>query len=188
MMQTKLTKEQIGKLKQARNGIFNGFIYSDTDEGGGYWREVTDKLDAKIHHGTSDGKPYIEPEPLIPEGYRKANADEWRRKDVKYWDLRHKDWRPRLLQGVAFDPPVMQTRYIVPIDPPLTDEDACVWPRLLVMVRNKFYDTWEGPFQYVGRTNVADDDIRYSVWDKSGYHRWYTQVRPATPEEIEAAK
>lgn len=184
-MQIKLTQWQIEKLKQAKEGIRAGLAWNSSDEGDEYWSEAVRKIDLKIEYGTSDGKPYVEPEPPIPEGYRKANADEWRRRDVKYWDLCHKDWRPRLSQGIAFDPPVMQTRYIVPIDPPLTDEDACVWPRLLVMVRDT--SRWEGPFELQG---VSKSGVyRYATNDpRTGICETYRQARRATPEEIEAAK
>ena len=186
MTQTKLTKEQIGKLKQAGIGITFGFSWIETDEGYSYWHEVVQSLDAKIKHGTIDGKPYVDPEPPIPEGWRRAEADEWTRKDVKYWDLYEKDWRPRLSQGTAFDPSGSNTHYIVPIDPPLTDEDACVWPRLLVMVRDHESKPWLGPYCYQGKSDgsafpfIADSGLDVD--------RVWKQARRATPEEIEAAK
>ena len=187
MTQTKLTKEQISNCRKIARLLDNealAFRWLDTEEGSDYWVEVFNKLREKIHHRTSDGKPYVEAEPPIPEGYRKANADEWRRKDVKYWDLNHKDWLWRLSQGIAFDPPVMQTRYIVPIDPPLTDQDAAVWPRLLVMVRDEDRHLWIGPYKYLGKT-----DASYSIDpNNGGCATDWKQARRATPEEIEAAK
>ncbi len=181
-MQTKLTKQEIGKLKQTRNGIVHGVIWARTDEGFDYWNEVIRLLDAKIKHGTSDGKPWVDPEPQIPDGWRKAEADEWTRKDVKYWDLYEKDWRPRLSQGTAFDPPVMQTHYIVPIDPPLTDQDARDRP--WVMVTDETLGLWVGP-----RTLLAapPKTVRYVVGDSPGVSFW-KQARRATPAEIEAAE
>ena len=131
-MQTKLTTDQIGKLKQAQNAIFNGFVYSDTDEGFGYWQEVINKLDDKIKHGTNDGKPWVEPEP------------------------------------------------------PLTDQDACVWPRILVMVRDHESKPWLGPYRYQGKSDgsafpfIADSGLDVD--------RVWKQARRATPAEIEAAK
>lgn len=74
------------------------------------------------------------------------------------------------------------------VDPPLTDQDACVWPRLLVMVRDKDTEPWRGPFQYVGKDTASDCSLKYMVWGTDGYHEWYEQARRATPEEIEAAK
>ena len=184
-MQTKLNKQEIGKLKQARSGISLRVIWVESDEGFDYWQQVIRLLDAKIKHGTSDGKPYVDPEPPIPEGWRKAEADEWKRKDVKYWDLYEKGWRPRLSQGTAFDPPVMQTHYIVPVDPPLTDHDACVWPRLRVMVRDESNRDWRGPFEYVCKED-SNSEYSHVVRGQGGRHAW-KQARRATPAEIEAA-
>ncbi len=185
-MQTKLTTEQIGKLKQARNGIAGGIPWLAIDEAKDFWQHALNGLDAKIKHGTSDGKPWIDAEPPIPEGWRRAEPDEWQRRDVKYWDLYEKDWRPRLSQGTEFDPPKFNTRYIVPIDPPLTDEDACVWPRLLVMVRDCESKPWEGPLELQGVSK--NGNFRYPTNDpKNGICECYRFARRATPAEIEAA-
>ena len=186
MTQTKLTKEEIGKLKQARNGIENGVVWDETDEGHNYWQKVSELLDAKIKHGTSDGKPYVDPEPPIPEGWRLANADEWTRTDVKFCSsLSAFEWRPRPVQGNPFDGPIHNIRYIVPIDPPLTDQDACVWPRLLVMVRDHESKPWLGPYRYQGKS----DDSAFPFIADSGLDvdRVWKQARRATPAEIEAA-
>jgi hypothetical protein len=132
MTQVKLTKEQIGKLKQARNGIENGVFWAQTDEGHNYWQKVSELLDAKIKHGTSDGKPWVDP------------------------------------------------------DPPLTDEDACVWPRRWVMVRDDESEPWRGPYRYLGK----NDDYPHPFVVDSGKDggRIWEQARRATPKEIEAAK
>jgi hypothetical protein len=45
--------------------------------------DVYGKLDAVRNHGTSDGLPFVEPVPAIPEGYRKAVEGDKKRKDVK---------------------------------------------------------------------------------------------------------
>jgi hypothetical protein len=186
-MQRKLTKQEVGKLKQARNGIADGVIWARTDEGFYYWNEVIRLLDAKINHGTSDGKPLVDPEPAIPEGWRRANADEWQRKDVKFCSsLSAFEWRLRPAQGIPFDEPIHNVRYIVPIDQPLTDEDACVWPRLLVMVRDESNRDWRGPFEYVCKED-SNSEYSHVVRGQGGRHAW-KQARRATPEEIEAAK
>lgn len=185
-MQRKLTTEQIGKLKQARNGICSvRSIWEDTDEGRRDWQAVVDLIDAKIHNGTSDGKPYVDPEPPMPEGWRRAEADEWTRTDTQYWDIYRKDWRPRSSQGTAFDPVVMKTRYIVPIDPPLTDQDAKARP--LVMVRDAVHNDWVREPKILvsappasARYVVVDD-----VNDKTATS--WEHARRATPAEIEAA-
>ena len=243
-MQTKLTEEQIGncreiaKLLLDETKTFNWFVDCD------YWLGVYERLCEISKHGTSDGKPYVKPEPTIPEGYRKAKPDEWQRTDVKIWLPEREAWVPRLFQGDEFDPTIKLSRYIVPcrppvpegwrvasedeyhrsdiktwegshdgdrghwrvrpghkagkpfngpnylyivpIEPPLTDQDACVWPRLLVMVRDNECQEWKGPFIYKGK----DDDTVYPFVAASdrGRSRAWTYARRATPEEIEAAK
>jgi hypothetical protein len=184
-MQRKLTEGEIEKLKQARSGIGDVLVPTYDDQGL-YWAVVLGSLDDKIKHGTTDGKPYVDPEPAIPEGWRRAEADEWKRTDVKFWKSKDKIWLLRAKSG-PFDEIKTGTRYIVPIDPPLTDEDACVWPRRLVMVRDGKHERWEGPFQYVGKDTASDCTLKYLVWGTDGYHEWYEQARRATPEEIEAA-
>jgi hypothetical protein len=160
-------------------------VWAETDEGHEYWADVVEHLLNKASNRTSDGKPYVEPEPPIPEGYRKANADDWRRKDVKFWSVNDLQWNDRPAQESKFDAPIHGTRYIVPIDPPLTDEDACVWPRLLVMVRDESDRDWRGPFEYVCKED-CNSEHPYVVRGQEGRHAW-KQARRATPEEIEAA-
>ena len=186
-MQKKLTEEQISNCRNIARLLDRetlAFGWRDTEEGSDYWMEVLDKLREKIHHGTSDGKPWVEPEPEIPPGYRKAEPDEWKRTDVKYWSRTFKEWSDRPTQVLAFDPPQAGTIYIVPIDQPLTDQDACVWPRRLVMVRDEDRHPWIGPYKYLGKT-----DASYSIDpNNGGCATDWKQARRATPEEIEAAK
>ena len=131
MTQKKLTKENAKSLYEAADIIQGCFDWSDTDEGCHFWGRVVELLRSKASNGTSDGKPWVEPEP------------------------------------------------------PLTDEDACVLPRLLVMVRDDELQPWDGPYRYLGK---YDDPAFPFVADsgKDGDLVW-KQARRATPEEIEAA-
>jgi hypothetical protein len=184
-MQTKLTKEQIEKLKQARNGI-KSVLVPTIDHQGVFWLEVLGFLDAKIYNGTSDGKPWVEPEspiPEIPEGYRLAEPDEYKRGDVLFWWIDYSKWEPRTYQGSRFDDPSEKTIYIVPNDTLLTDEDACVFPRKLVMVRQAVKQLWKGPYSYVGR-----DAVYYCVLNEHNKLSMFTHIREATQTEIEAAQ
>lgn len=181
-MQRKLTEGEIEKLKQARSNI-NDVLVPTYDDQGRYWSEVLLSLGDKIKHGTSDGKPYVEPEPPIPEGYRKANGDEYKRKDVQCWYVYSKKWRPRMDQGTEFDPPQFSTRYIVPIDPPLADEDARERP--WVMCRNHTGGFWVGPSRLLAGPPTA---LSWVVVTSGGSILYFDTVRRATHEEIEAAK
>ena len=78
-------------------------------------KDEYDKLSAMRHHGTTDGKPYVEPEPPIPDGYRRATGgDVAKRPDCKYWSQSQKDWVPAIC--MAYD---AGTVFIVPVEPPI---------------------------------------------------------------------
>jgi hypothetical protein len=130
-MQTKLTKESTKSLHEAADMIQGCFNWGDTDEGGPFWGGVVELLRKKAFNGTSDGKPWVEPEP------------------------------------------------------PLTDQDACVWPRLLVMVRDEDHEPWRGPVSYLGKSSCQSP--RFVVDSKKYGDRVWEQARRATPAEIEAA-
>lgn len=92
-----------------------------------------DVLDEMAREATTDGKPYVEPEPPIPDGYRLAVAGDEGRRDVKYL-CAEDGWTKRSVAGCAF---VNHEHYIVPIDRVPTDDDAKSRPE--VMVRD-----WDG--------------------------------------------
>jgi hypothetical protein len=186
MTQKKLTKENAKSLHEAADIIQGCFNWGDTDEGVHFWGGVVELLRSKASNGTSDGKPWVDPEPAMPEGWRRAEPDEWQRRDVQFWHETEKSWMERPCMGDPFDPPKCNTRYIVPIDPPLTDEDACVWPRLLVMVRDDEVQPWFGPYQYQGKGDAKEHPFVVNS-GKDGDRVW-KQARRATTEEIKAAK
>lgn len=129
-MQRKLTSNQAQATKDAANLLVHAFPWENTPEGYSHWEGVWRLINDKGIHGTSDGKPWVDP------------------------------------------------------DPPLTDRDACVWPRLLVMVRSDDLAPWEGPYAYLGKTEsfYAVDSLGVTV-----FVLW-AQARRATPDEIKAAK
>lgn len=185
-MQRKLTTEQIGKLKQARNGICSvRSIWEDTDEGRRDWQTVVDLIDAKIHNGTSDGRPWKELGTPIPDGWRKADhPDDYKRDDAQFLSKKHHEWRDRskCSQGLRF---FSGYTYIVPIEPELTDKDACGSPRLLVMVRDEGTDPWQGPKKLIEVFEFGSH--RYQTRTLDGRTGSWEQARRATPAEIEAA-
>jgi hypothetical protein len=96
--------------------------------------------------GTTDGKPYVEPEPEIGEGYRVATFEDrdGTRSDVDYWDRTLSDWVrvPKVdIVGSMY--------YRVPVDRIPTDDDARERP--LVMVRDTDTQEWRA------RTLIAVD-------------------------------
>ena len=182
MTQRKLTEGEIEKLKQARSAIGDVLIPTYDDQGR-YWVDVRNSLDDKIKHGTSDGNPWVDPEPPIPEGYRKAQKHEYRRNDVQYWEASKSEWRPRPEPGGS--PFYKEIHYIVPIDPPLTDEDAKERP--FVMVRDDVRDGWVSKPKIL--LSAPPASANYIVVDDANdkIATSWKQARRATPAEIEAA-
>jgi hypothetical protein len=82
-------------------------------------------------HRTTDGKPYVEPQPEVGDGYRPATeADAWR-KDVEYFsNLKGNGWFPRAVHGKPLE---SSYHYRVPIDRVPTDEDAVGRPIVMVL-------------------------------------------------------
>ena len=116
-------------------------------------------------HGTTDGKPYVEPQPEIGDGYRRATeADAWR-KDVEYFsNLKGNGWFPRAVHGKPLESSYL---YRVPIDRIPTDEDAvgrpivmvsdasgsmCKWhpATLLAVLKNCYLGTYESGAAFGG--------------------------------------
>jgi hypothetical protein len=89
MMQKKLDETQLASVVAARNAI--GVLPAGVlVEGVEYWCDVHKKLNAMAKHGTSDGKPWVEP-PLTDED---AKQRPW----VMVRDTSSQPWRgPKVL-------------------------------------------------------------------------------------------
>jgi hypothetical protein len=87
------------------------------------------ELDDMATHGTTDGKPYIEPQPEIGEGYRRATQDDVKRRDLEFWSDINQRWMVRAEGAV---PLFSEYHYRVPIDRIPTDEDAVGRPTVMV--------------------------------------------------------
>jgi hypothetical protein len=132
MMQKKLTANELQTVMHARQHlrrVVNSGCHSVN------MAIVLDEIDAIASHCTTDGKPYVEPQPEIGEGCRVATeADKWRR-DRECYDSAAVTWflaKP----GIYLD----SVTYRVPIDRIPTDEDAKQRPT--VMVRDDGTETW----------------------------------------------
>lgn len=138
--QTKITDKQAMYASQAARLVGQCLAWDDTPEGRGYWDEVQGKLLAIGTHGTTDGKPYVQPALPIPDGYRLAVAGDEGRRDCKLWDETNKVWRRRgeYYNSCAFDD---KNCYIVLVDIAPTDEEASQLPH--VMVRDYEDRPWE---------------------------------------------
>jgi hypothetical protein len=114
------------------------------------WDEQFADLLAVADHGTTDGKPYVEPPPEIGDGYRVATEAEAWRLDVEFCSC--VGWHKRGNRaGKSFVP---NYNYRVPVDRIPTDEDAVGRPA--VMVQNRVSGEW-----YRASLLAVTDDATY---------------------------
>ena len=97
-----------------------------------------------------------------------------------YWSKIHQSICDKIWNRTSDGKPLVE------VEPELTDKDACVWPRMLVMVRDSNEGPWAGPYRYLGR------HIKYSYpfiveSIDGGISYCWKQARPATAEEIKEA-
>ena len=135
MGQRKLTAEELRSVLDARHHLRMVSAFAGDPVQCGV---LLCDLDLVALHCTTDGKPYIEPQPEIGDGYRLATeADAWR-KDVEYFsNLKGNSWFARAVHGKPLESSYL---YRVPVDRIPTDEDAKQRPT--VMVRHHGEKLW----------------------------------------------
>lgn len=133
MRQRKLTSEEVVRAEQARHNLRGICGWTLTNRGDDYWREVDSELCSMIFYQTTDGKPYVDPQPEIGDGYRVATEADSPRRDLEAWNPSSKKWEPGFIVGD-------DATYRVPIDRIPTDDDARERP--LVMVRDNGINGW----------------------------------------------
>jgi hypothetical protein len=125
MRQRKLNSEQICHADEASSNIARISSWDELDGGDKHWRGIYEKLRAFAVHGTTDGKPWIEPQPEIGDGYRLATLSDAHRRDRQVW-----------CDGFWLNAQIGHTEtnrvYSVPIDRIPTDEDAKQRPTVMV--------------------------------------------------------
>jgi hypothetical protein len=127
------------------------------------WDKQFADLLAVADHGTTDGKPWTEPQPEIGEGYRVATEADASRRDRDMCDV-HGRWIPAHVGIYATN-----CTYRVPIDRIPTDEDARRNPRLTVMVRNGVSGEWLKA-SLLAVTN--DETYPFCVWMGGDVDGW----------------
>ena len=155
MGQRKLTDEELQDLMHARH-----YLRKVTNLGGHtvYASIVLDGLDNMAKECTTDGKPYVEPQPEIGEGYRPATIADKGRRDRDYWNPQEGKWEPASVGMYAGN-----YTYRVPIDRIPTDEDAKQRP--IVMVRDRDGQPYKPAVLYgvkelkLNRFSVLADDM-----------------------------
>jgi hypothetical protein len=113
-------------------------------------------------YGTTDGNPYVEPQPEIGEGYRLATWADKDRRDLQFWSKAGGGWQNRkTIHGTPLDP---DYHYRVPVDRIPTDEDAVGRPT--VMVTANVADGW------LARPLLAVVGAGYVVRSGDGFTNW----------------
>ena len=101
----KLTKFQITRLDCAI-GLLRSFQWQCSEEGDDFWSDVIYKLSHKVEHGTSDGKPWVEPERWrVP-----TDEDARMRPECRVRDHEDQEWQQATLY-IVDDSPSENYRY-----------------------------------------------------------------------------
>jgi hypothetical protein len=83
MKQRKLNDDQIERLRAAKDAVIN-MNWTLTSEGPDFWEDVYSRIRNKAHHGTTDGKPWVEPE-LTDEDAKQRKLIMCRQSDAYLW-------------------------------------------------------------------------------------------------------
>jgi hypothetical protein len=139
-----------------------------------FWADAMVKLSDAEVFGTTDGKPYIEPQPEIGDGYRRATEADAIRRDLEFWSLTGGGWqRRKVLIG---KPLSKEYHYRVPVDRVPTDKDAACRPT--VMVSTNLSDEW------LARPLLAVTAMGFLVASGDGFTNW-KQARFPYPGELD---
>ena len=136
MGQRKLTRDEMLNVNRAAWYLRSVMNHCGIIDHGA---SVVLQLDAMESHGTTDGKPYVEPQPEIGEGYRRATEADVERRDLEFFSKIQGNIWVRRARGNQ--PLLPNYRYRVPVDRIPTDEDAKQRP--IVMVRDDEDSQWK---------------------------------------------
>jgi hypothetical protein len=173
MAQHKLNQEGLERVRQARHNLRAMCGWTITYRGEAYWRDVDKELGKMLAHGTTDGTPYVEPQPEIPEGYRPATEEDKRlRKDLEVWNGKRWINCSKLIKD--------QETCCVPVDRIPTDEDALQRPA--VMVRDNDYEQWRPKQKLIGV--MPSTRYKFVTYDDVGAHV-FAHARFPYPGELD---
>lgn len=168
-MQRKLTRDELRFASRAAWYLRSVMNHCGLIANGG---SVLDQLCEMEAHGTTDGKPWQEPQPEIGEGYRLATEADKDRQDREMHDV-HGRWVPAHV-GIHAG----SYTYRVPKDRIPTDEDAKARPT--VMVRDNPKCSWQ-PARLLG---VVPQSMFPFACDLSGCTTSFTESRFPYPGEL----
>jgi hypothetical protein len=136
MEQRKLTGFEVDKITILLNDLDKAAELIGCNDARQYFPDAVDMLASMKTNRTTDGKPYVEPQPEIGDGYRLATEADKDRRDRHQWNPQDLAWYYAPVGIYAGN-----YTYRVPIDRIPTDEDAKQRPT--VMVRHDDCGEWE---------------------------------------------
>jgi hypothetical protein len=138
MGQRKLTGFEVDKIAVLLNDLDKAAELIGCNDARQYFPDAVGMLASMKTNGTTDGKPWIEPQPEIGDGYRRATEADVGRKDIEYFsELQGGVWARRAKVNSSL---LSNYTYRVPVDRIPTDEDARQRPT--VMVRDRESQPW----------------------------------------------
>ena len=172
-MQRKLTRGEIAQVEQAKATVATLPHEMCNEE----TVAVMQYFYHALRHSTTDGNPYVEPQPEIGDGYRLATESDVGRRDLEYFsNLKGNGWFARPVHGKPLE---SSYHYRVPVDRIPTDEDAKQRPT--VMVRDNDKESWQAR-RLLAVTGCLDKFITSS---SSGVACFWMQARFPYPGELD---
>lgn len=171
-MQRKLTRDELRLANRAAWYLRSAMNHCGLIANGG---SVLDQLCEMEAHGTTDGKPWVEPQAEIGEGYRLATEADKDRQDREMHDV-HGRWVPAHV-GIHAG----SYTYRVPKDRIPTDEDAVGRP--MVMVRDRI----DGEAWQPGKLIEVDPSQCQEFWARvvgAQESFWWDECRFPYPGEL----
>lgn len=176
MGQRKLTDEELQDVMGARAHMRRVALFAKTMHP---FYEVVQILESIATHGTTDGRPYVEPQPKIGEGYRVATEADVKRRDLEFFSkIQGNIWVRRAKGNQPLSP---NYHYRVPVDRIPTDDDAIGRPA--VMAKDLDCQKW-----HIGRLIEVQKGVgrKFCVrLNSDDVSHWWEQCRFPYPGELD---
>jgi hypothetical protein len=117
MTQRKLSDNDRKDIQRAANALLKMCDWSLFPEGREYWDKIYESLSERAHHGTTDGKPWVEP--------GLTDEDAKQRPWVKVKDSEEEEWGRFVLRLIYVKPKGSDYRFAT--EDPEDDHGVFVW-------------------------------------------------------------